>query len=225
VRFRTRTLQPIRIAASVLVSLLLASCISYTGTVPYPASWAPVRQGQAVGSCPKIDGVYWDRGQYQPTPYVSGRPCNDRTGECRSLIFNLLGDARSTLFKSETPRDWVARVQIEQPSPGIVEIIAEPGGKRQTLSTANGDFTCDKNGLRLRDTTAATILLIGNVLSTESRIFNVADDGSLIVKAVWHNRGHATLFPLSITNELLVRWTRVDPEHSGSQTVITQPPN
>lgn len=224
-RFRTRTLQPIRIAASVLVSLLLASCISYTGTVPYPASWAPVRQSQAGSSCPKIVGVYQDRGEYQPTPHVSGRPCNFRTGECRSLIFGLLGDARSTLFNSEIPWDWVERVQIEQPSPGIVEIIAEPGGKRQTLSMANGDFTCDKNGLRLRDTTAATIVLISNVLSTESRIFNVADDGSLIMKAVWHNRGNHTLFPFSVTNELLVRWTRADPEHSGSQTVITQPPN
>jgi hypothetical protein len=226
VRFRTRTLQPIRIAASVLVSLLLASCISYTGTVPYPASWAPVRQGQAVGSCPKIDGVYWDRGQYQPTPYVSGRPCDFKTGECTSLIFGLVSDAQSAIrIGGFNWRSTVQQVQIEQPSPGVVEIIAEPGGKRQTLSMANGDFTCDKNGLRLRDTTAATIVLISNALSTESRIFNVADDGSLIMKSVWHNRGNHTLFPFSVTNELLVRWTRVDPEHSGSQTVITPLPD
>lgn len=206
-----------------LVSLLLASCLSYTGTVPYPASWAPVRQSQAGSSCPKIDGVYWDRGEY-PGPYVSGRPCNDRTGECRSLIFGLLGDARSTLFNRDSAINWVERVQIEQPSPGIVEIIAQARGTRQTLSMANGDFTCDQNGLRLRDTTAATIVLISNMLSTESRIFNVADDGSLIMKAVWHNRGHMTIIPVSVTNEVLLRWTRVDPEHSGSQTVITPPP-
>lgn len=224
-RFRTRTLQPIRIAVSVLVSLLLASCISYTSTVPYPASWAPVRQSQAGSSCPKIDGVYQDRGEYQPTPRVSGRPCNDRTGECRSLILGLLGDARIDVFKREIARDFVAWVQIEQPSPGVVEIIAQPGEKRQTLSITNGDFTCDRNGLRLGDKTAAMIFLISNGLSTESRIFNVADDGSLVMKAVWHNQGHHTFFPFSVTNEVLLRWTRVDPERSGSQTVITQPPN
>jgi hypothetical protein len=225
VRFRTRTPQPIRIAASVLVSLLLASCISYTGTVPYPASWAPVRQSQAGSSCPKIDGVYQDRGEYQPTPYVSGRPCNDRTGECRSLIFSLLGDAHYFGSDREIAGARVERVQIEQPSPGIVEIIAQPREKRQTLSITNGDFTCDQNGLRLRDKYTALTLLIANVFTTESRIFNVADDGSLIMKSVWHRQGHATLFPLSMANEVLLRWTRVDPEHSGSQTVITQPPN
>ena len=224
-RFRTRTLQPIRIAASALVSLLLASCISYTGTVPYPASWAPVRQSQAGSSCPKIDGVYLDRGEYQPTPYVSGRPCNDKTGECRSLIFSLLGDAHYFGSDREIVSDWLRRVQIEQPSPGIVEIIIQPREKGQTLSITNGDFTCDKNGLRLRDKTTAMILLISNVLTTESRIFNVADDGSLIMKSVWHRQGHATLFPLSMSDEVLLRWIRVDPEHGGSQTVITPLPD
>jgi hypothetical protein len=107
------------------------------------------------------------------------------------------------LINREIARDWVERVQIEQPSPGIVEIIAEPGGKRQTLSVANGDFTCDKNGLRLRDKTAAMTILVGSAFTTESRIFNVADDGSLIMKSVWHNQGHHTLFPFSVTNEVL----------------------
>ena len=222
-RFRTRTLQPTKIAASVLVSLLLASCLSHTGTVPYPANWAPVRQSQAGSSCPKIDGVYQDRGELPP--HVSGRPCSYRAGECSSLIFGLLGDPRFDLFNREIARDWVERVQIEQPSPGIVEIIAEPGGKRQTLSMANGDFTCDKNGLRLRDKTAALILLISNTFTTESRIFNVTDDGSLIMKSVWNTMGHGTVIPVNITNELLLRWTRVNPELSGSQTVITPLPD
>ena len=156
---------------------------------------------------------------------MSGRPCSYRAGECSSLIFGLLGDPRFDLFNREIARDWVERVQIEQPSPGIVEIIAEPGGKRQTLSMANGDFTCDKNGLRLRDKTAALILLISNTFTTESRIFNVTDDGSLIMKSVWNTMGHGTVIPVNSTNELLLRWTRVNPELSGSQTVITPLPD
>lgn len=225
-RFRTRTPQPIRIAASVLVSLLLASCIAYSSTAPYPGSWTPIRQGQAGSSCPKIDGVYQDRGEYQPTPHVSGRPCNFRTGECRSLIFGLLGDAQSAIrFEAFKWQSTVQQVQIEQPSPGVVEIIAQPGGERQTLSITNGDFTCDGDGLRLKDKTAGTTILISNVISNESRTFNIADDGSLIMKSAWHNWGHHIVFPVSVRNELWVRWTRVDPERSGSQTVTTQPPN
>ena len=225
-RFHARNPRLIKIAASVLVPPLLASCIVHSGTAPYPNSWTPIRHGQTGSPCPKIAGVYHDRGDYQPTPYVSGRPCSFKSGECRSLIFGLLSDAQSGIrIEAFKWRSTVQQVQIEQPSPGIVEIIAQPREKRQTLSITNGDFTCDQNGLRLRDKYTALTLLIANVITTESRIFNVADDGSLIMKSVWHRQGHATLFPLSMADEVLLRWTRVDPEHSGSQTVITQPPN
>lgn len=209
-----------------LVPPLLASCMVLSGTAPYPGSWTAIRHGQTGSPCPTIAGVYQDRGDYQPTPFVSGRPCSFESGECRSLIFGLLGDAQSAIrIKASKSRSTVQQVQIEQPSPGVVEIIAEPGGNRQTLSMENGDFTCDGTGLRLRDKTAVTILLISNLLSTESRIFNVAEDGSLVMKAEWHNQGHVTLIPASVRYELWVRWTRIDPEHSGSQTVTTQPPN
>lgn len=202
------------IAASVLVSLLLASCISHTGTVPYPASWAPIRQGQAGGSCPKMDGVYQDNGESEQS--ASGRPCTYENGECASLIFGLLGDAHVLGTDREFARGGVQRVQIEQPSPGVVEIIAEPGEKRQSLSMANGDFTCDGVGLRLRDKTSTTIFLISNIFVTESRIFNVADDGSLMMKSMWHNQGNHTFFPFSVTNEELVRWTRVSPTEKSN---------
>jgi len=226
VRFHARNPRLIKIAASVLVPPLLASCIVHSGTAPYPNSWTPIRHGQTGSPCPKIAGVYQDRGDYQPTPYVSGRPCSFKSGECRSLIFGLLSDAQSGIrIEAFKWRSTVQQVQIEQPSPGVLEIIAEPGGNRQTLSMANGDFTCDGVGLRLRDKTAATIVLISNMLSTESRIFNVAEDGSLVMKSEWHNQGHHLIFPASVRYELWVRWTRVDPEQKGSQTVTTQPPN
>jgi len=208
VRFGTRSAQPIRIAVSVLMSLVLVSCISTTGTEPYPVGWSPIRHGEAGGTCPNINGVYHDRGVSEWSR--SGRPCSREMGECTSLIFGLLSDAQSALrIEAFKWRSTVVQVQIEQPSPGVVEIIANPDGKRRTLSIANGDFTCDGNGLRLSDKTAATIVLISNAISTESRTFNVANDGSLIMKSEWHNRGHHTLFPFSVTNEAWVRWTRV----------------
>jgi len=208
VRLGTRCAQPIRIAVGVLMSLVLAACISTTGTKPYPVGWSPIRHGQADGSCPKIAGTYNDSGVFEQS--ASGRPCKRETGECTSLIFGLLSGAQSALrLEAFKWRSTVVQVQIEQPSPGVVEIIAKPDGKRQTLSIANGDFTCDGNGLRLSDKTAATIVLISNAISTESRIFNAANDGSLVMKSEWHNRGHHTLFPFSVTNEEWVRWIRV----------------
>lgn len=207
-RLGTRDAQPTWTAVGALMSPVLASCISMAGTEPYPAGWSPIRHGQAYGTCPTLDGVYLDRGEFEQS--ASGRPCKRETGECTSLIFSLLSDAQPALrLEAFKWRSTVTQVQIEQPSPGVVAIIANPDGKRQTLSMANGDFTCDAHGLRLSDKTAATIVLISNAMSTESRTFNVANDGSLIMKSAWHNRGHHTFIPFSVTNEEWVRWTRL----------------
>ena len=218
-RFRSMTPRPIRIAASVLMPLLLSSCIAMTGIEPYPVSWTPIRKSEAGSSCPNIVGVYKDLGEYQPTPSGSGRPCSFESGECRSLIFNLLGDADMAIRigTNKGQSTTLKQVRIEQPSPGVVEINAPSGERRQTLSIANGDFTCDGNGLRLAEKTAFATILISNVIGTDSRIFNVAEDGSLIMKSEWHNRGHHTFFPFNVTNELWVRWARVDPENSDAK--------
>ncbi|MGI9316733.1 MAG: hypothetical protein ACR2QW_05325 [bacterium] len=140
------------------------------------------------------------------------RPCV--ASECDSLIFSLLSDAHSSFWTHELERPIADTVRIEQLLPGTLEIIALPSGKRQTLSISNGDFTCNETGLRLRNKTVTMVFLFSNAVQHETRIFNVAEDGSLIMKSELHSWGHHTFLPLNITSEGWLRWIRVSEKTS-----------
>lgn len=197
---------PIKIAVSVLAFLLLSSCLSWDSKNPYPDNWASPEQSQG-GSCPNISGVYFDKGEYEAT--ASGRPCG-RVGsrDCESLTYALTYGAN--IFTSR--RVWPTRVQIEQPAPDVVEIhdIAKSDEKKQMLLLSNGDFTCDSDGLRLSDKTTVAVLLFTNLIKNETRTFNRASDGSLIMNSKWRTTGHHTIMPVSMKEEGWVRWKRSD---------------
>ena len=191
---------------AILLSLLtLTSCTTGGGKVPYPYYWAAINGADVGKICPNVEGVYQDTGEYQKL-FKGGRPCEK--ADCRSLAYNLLFEASKSLWLSAPKRDQVDRVQVRQPTPDVLEVITSPGGKIHTLSKTKGDFTCEADGIRLRETTTFMSAIISNATMTETRIFHVAKDKSLVMKAMWHSVGHHTVLPFSSTAEGWIRWPR-----------------
>ena len=187
-------------AGCALLVPLLASCFTSVNPVPYPAAWRPVRP-TATQSCPKIEGTYRDQGEV-----AGGGPRSCTYPECGSLAFNLLSDPY-VFSKGNAPSGGVVR--INQPSAGRVEVSGGPRRVREELSLAAGDFVCDASGLRLRTKSTGLFLVLENSINEESRIFNVADDGSLVMKAEWHNRANQLVAGYSNSGEVWVRWERL----------------
>jgi len=204
----TRSPLLIRILVCLIAPIPVASCLAIKGTATFPPDWAPVKYHHEDDLCPNLAGVYDDRGEL-PHATTSGRPCVSDASECESLIFSLLFDAHLDLRQRGVKRDRVDLVHIQQLSPGVLEIVGDPGGNRQILSLADGDYTCDESGLRLAEKTTGMVLLVSNVISREIRVFNTAEDGSLIMKAEWRNTGHHTFVPFDTKSEGWVRWKRV----------------
>ena len=198
----------VRIVFCLITPMPIASCISINESATFPADWAPVQYHRGEDLCPNLAGVYDDRGEL-PHVSTSGRPCVDDASECESLTFNLLFDAHLDLRRRGVKRDRVDLVHIEQLSPGVLEIVGNPGGNRQILSLANGDYTCDESGLRLAEKATAMVLVAINFISRETRVFNTAEDGSLIMKAEYRSIGNDLLLAIDAENEGWVRWRRV----------------
>jgi hypothetical protein len=95
-------------------------------------------------------------------------------------------------------------VRIAQPSDDVIEITSV--GKRYTLTKSAGDFSCDASGLRLKERSSSMLWLISNIVRYESRTFNRAQDGSLIMKSEYHAVGNHTLFPVDTRGEGGARW-------------------
>lgn len=209
-------------AFGILALALLASCVTTGGIATYPAHWAPVQTIQSKGFCPNIAGVYHDQGEYVSA--ATGRPCDRYSADCESLIYALLHDAYMSAKGSGIDRRPVDIVTIRQPSPGVLDIGSTPDGETGELSITRGDFTCDENGLRLKERSASLLLGVGNFVSHETRIFNVAVDGSLIMKSAYRTRGHATVIFADNTGTAWVRWTPAsDPVSSGVGSPSSKP--
>ena len=180
--------------------LLLVSCFAHTNTVPYPDACGSIRASATGGSCPKIEGTYRDQGE------ISGKgPRSCIYPDCGSLAFNLLSDPY-VFSRGDAPSGGLVR--ISQPSAERVEILGGPRRVRTALSLAEGDFACDESGLRLKAKSTGLFLLAENVIAEESRIFNVADDGSLVMKVEWHNYGNRLIAGYSNRGAVWVRWER-----------------
>jgi hypothetical protein len=159
---------------------------------------------RAAGVCPDLQGTYEERGRFV-VGTASGRPCSDDAGECTSLSFALLQDAHVTLGRGggTVPAD---SIRVMQPSSDRLEIVVLPDGPARSLSMQAGDFSCDADGLSLRETTDQLVVVISNVHSSEVRTFDRAEDGALLMLSRWRNRGHHTFMTFDVSNEELVRW-------------------
>jgi hypothetical protein len=177
----------------------------------YPVNWPPIRETASAEACPHLEGLYIDAGKLGPT--TTSRPCDfvdhGYGEECKSLTFNLLYTMHDSHVKG-------GEVRIEQPSDAAIRITA--AGQQRTLTQTAGNFTCDKYGLRLKEKSQFFLFFLVNVVSFESRIFNAAQDGSLVMKAEWHNVGNRGIAPFSITDEGWVRWKQVDTKTPGESS-------
>ena len=203
---------------AVLAFIVLPACsaLFHEEKAAYPLNWSPVQQTASTGACPRIEGVFIDGGEYKAPG--SGRPCDYGEGECQSLLFALLYDYKPVRKRSVYAfftANANLEVRIEQPSEDEIKIAGY--GEERTLKKAAGDFTCDKDGLRLAEKTSSTLLLLLDNVSHESRIFNVAQDGSLVMKSEWHNAGNYTIFPFSVRAEGWVTWKRAGAGKSSEQ--------
>lgn len=195
----------IRFAGILLILISLTSCSITSRQYPYPADWAHIQNDPSNISCPILEGIYYDLGE--KATFSSGHPCVIKAGECGSLSFNLLFS--DNLAGLSVTRPLVNQIHITQPSPDVLEITTKPNGEQHKLSISNGDFSCDGAGLRLETKYTTAIAIIANYIQSESRVFNVANDGTLTMNAENRSVGHHLILPVNNTWNRWVRWSRV----------------
>lgn len=207
---------PHKALAPICGLFMLASCANFSRPDPYPTHWSSPQKFPEFNGCPKIDGVYLNRGEL--TLRAWNRDCAfivGGDGECHSLAYNLLHPPHlSGKFGRRIDKPGIAQVQLHQPSPDLLEITTWPDGERHTLSAADGAFSCDASGLRLRDGNSFfTVLFLGR-FTREARTFNSSADGYLIMKAELRTIGHHTVFPWEMNDDGWARWQRVEPSRT-----------
>jgi len=202
------------VGRATLVSLVLGlgGCLfMHDDKLQYPEAWPQLRQEQAVvDSCPNLSGTYMNIGSY--TARSSARTCDYPTGECASLNFNLTGAAWTVRRRSPPYLHASHRLVIAQPSRAklTVQLTDEYGARVGEPSelTSDADFTCNAGLLLLRARTNSFVLLVANVITTESRKFFLAGDDSLILHGDLRTVGHRLVFPVDLGSEFWVRWER-----------------
>lgn len=204
--------------ANVAVAFIIlpgCSILFHEEKMTYPYDWPRIREGASSDVCPEIAGSYIDGGEYKAPS--SGRPCDYQDGECHSLLFGLLYKFHDQPVKGGALGFFGSNrrleVRIEQPADDVIKVTA--AGQEHLLAKAAGDFTCDKNGIRLEKKGYSGLPALLDVVNFESRIFNVGQDGSLVMKSEWHNVGHYTVLPFSVRNEGWVRWERIGAKSSS----------
>lgn len=183
----------------------LTSCSSLR---EYPEHWSPITPVSAVGSCPAIAGLYNNSGD-SPEPHT-GRACYTAGEEenCTSLTYNLLSDIPHYSWYKASPSWESKHVRVNQSAADTIEVTLFDRDVH-TLSLAARDFTCGPEGITLKIRSALTIFLISNASESEMRTFNVADDGSLVMKSLSRVVGHHTVFPVAGTDVHWVKWKKV----------------
>lgn len=190
--------------------LLLAGCTIGKFDVDYPQVWAPPEPTVAQ-TCPDISGLYVNKGERRISQ--TGGDCYN---ECGSLISELsagsdLQSFNFTIRHSSETADHV--IEIRKTVDDILDVTEWRGNgdERKALSQfqltrANEDFQCDTGELALKTRVHTMILLIGNAIGTESRVFSKAADGSLVMKRFTKVGGHVFIFPSAFGMGEWVRW-------------------
>ena len=190
-----------------LSSLLLEGCHIGNWDVKYPADWA-TPENVAEHACPTVAGVYVNEGERRLS--AAGADCYN---DCGSLISELIDEGGiMNLWKKSMP-PLERTIEIRQPTNETLVITEwqSVNAKREsrtevTLSVVNGDFECESGELRLKMRTHFVILLIGNAIVTESRVFYRLADGSLVMKRLTRAGGHVLVFPEAYAVGEWIRW-------------------
>lgn len=199
--------------ASILCSLLLTGCHVGKWDVNYPDAWAP-RVENLAGQCSTISGYYLNQGERRLS--TAGSDCYNN---CGALISELKDRNKVLSFTNLTDKERIKErvIEIGQPTNQLLDVTEWKdidGEFKQMphfqLDSGNGDFTCRNGELQLKSRVYATILLVGNAVTTESRVFSKAEDGALIMKRFTKTGGHAFIFPEAFGVGEWVRWPAVE---------------
>ena len=204
-----------------LIGLLLSGCTVGKFDVDYPRTWAQ-RLTTEEQTCPNISGTYVNKGERRIT---NGGDCYN---ECGSLISELTtGSDLISIFKitthltSESPDHTIEIQQFANQEISITEWWGN-GQERSRISTfqltqEKGDYQCETGELILKTRVHTMILIIGNAIGTESRVFSKATDGSLVMKRFTKVGGHVLVFPEAYGVGEWVRWNKVEAIESDEQ--------
>lgn len=197
-----------------LISLFfVVGCHVGKWDVNYPDTWSPQVEN-LMGECPLIAGRYLNQGERRLSS--AGADCYSN---CGALISELKDGNKvlsyNNLADKERIKDRI--IELRQPTDKLLDVIEwkDVNGELKEmsqfqLSAENGDFFCEDGDFRLKNRVYATILLIGNAVTTESRVFNMAEDGALIMKRFTKTGGHAFIFPEAYGVGEWVRWPAVE---------------
>lgn len=196
--------------------LVVTGCSSVE---PYPTAWAPTAP-VIGGACPDLRGTWNNIG----TKYGQAvRNCGAPKGiglhlpaACTSLVYNLMGPVGWWPARPDIPSDaFLGHLTIiEQPSPDQLDIVTDQaidknGTTRLSLRASKGDFSCGAEGLTLRSKSGVSTL---ESVDTEKRSFNIASDGTLVMKVISATRGLLYVVPMGWSQQGWVKWERVSQE-------------
>jgi len=197
--------------------LFLTSCSSIH--TPYPGDWSPVINTKSGGNkCPKISGIYYERGKVA----VPGQPghCPPFIEACTSLSYDLLeGNIGYKQILGARYNLTIGNfVELRQPADERLEVIqlqSSVGGKqilsKHVLLMDKGDFTCDSDGVTLKQRLIYYLVVQDNIIGSVSMSFKPSEAGSLILKMKAYYMGNFVMFPFPFVpfahaEDLWVRW-------------------
>jgi hypothetical protein len=210
-----------------LLGLASAGCVS-TSSMPYPKDWSP-SSAIEKSQCPKIAGRYVNVGEIAH----GTNPRLFQTG----YRYRYLADWRSNPMLSDNiagggSGEWV---ELRQPDTDtLIMVSSDAAVAVRELHRSNGDFSCSTRGLERQlhagltsvgdnsDHTSVALTGINGMemayaaalgtggMRTLTRSFNLASDGSLVMRVSQSETGLLLLVPYHQKNETFVRWQRRD---------------
>jgi hypothetical protein len=194
------------------LEVLLAGCTVGKFDVNYPEVWAS-RAKEVMGQCPDLVGFYLNKGERRLSS--GGSDCYSN---CGALISELKDGNKilswTNVGDKERIKDRI--IEIQQTTDLVVDVTEwkETEGERKVmsqfqLSAEAEDFQCKDGELWLKTRVHSVIFLVSNVLVTETRVFNKAEDGSLVMKRFTKAGGHNFVFPEAYGVGEWVRWPAV----------------
>jgi hypothetical protein len=204
---------------------LLASCTNIT--YDYPANWPKQVVPKEDEACPDVSGVYQLYG-------ITNSELKDDNNFSGCLLHHLYSESTFLNPLKQKPGelnnispelqkliDLTACVEIAQPNPEQLEIIVwgRRGNdryilQRDFLSVANGDFSCDQEGVHLQTRYHFFSAIISNLFAYEQQTLLKAQDKSLLLRYLSRLTVNHTFVPGSSSTSYWIRWEACSSETS-----------
>lgn len=214
--------KPARLIVLAAVCIAIAGCEATFNTygkkaLNYPSRWEAPRVLGEQRLCPSLTGTYDDAAIEGSIWVNKDMPKSCRSAQrCTSLSHYLHNEALFLWKGNHVPEihDWptATHVQLIQFNDDELEIVTWDSSvdasvkTRKTLNRKDGDFSCDESGLWLRDRTDSWTVILWGAVARESRLFNIANDGTLTMFKDRSVIGNVFLAPQFATNAFWLKW-------------------